>query len=84
MGALTLGLTSCDPASLDPSRDLPEDPDCLLDRPEYWVLSKELAGCAPLPADELSFTVTRRGEVVVSKNAGPQVCFYFNTILFYS
>ncbi|CAH1390082.1 unnamed protein product [Nezara viridula] len=73
MGALTLGLTSCDPATLDPHRDLPEDPDCLLDRPEYWVLSKDLAGWAPQPGDELSFTVTRRGEVVVSKNSGPQV-----------
>lgn len=73
MGALTLGLTSCDPSTLDPQRDLPEDPDCLLDRPEYWVLSKDLAGWAPQPLDELSFTVTRRGEVVVSKNAGPQV-----------
>ena len=39
IGSLAFGLTSCDPASLDPER-LPEDSDMLLDRSEYWVVSK--------------------------------------------
>jgi hypothetical protein len=39
IGSLAFGLTSCDPAGLDPDR-LPEDSDMLLDRSEYWVVSK--------------------------------------------
>jgi protein neuralized len=39
IGSLAFGLTSCDPAMLDPER-LPEDSDMLLDRSEYWVVSK--------------------------------------------
>ena len=52
-GSLAFGLTSCDPATLDPA-DLPEDSDCLLDRPEYWVVSKDVAN-TPDTGDELSF-----------------------------
>ena len=38
IGSLAFGLTNCDPSTID-VRDLPEDSDLLLDRPEYWVVS---------------------------------------------
>lgn len=69
VGALALGLTSCDPASLQ-STDLPDDSDMLLDRPEYWVVSKDVAS-TPVRGDEISFCVTANGEVQISKNGGP-------------
>lgn len=69
VGALALGLTSCDPARLA-VEDLPDDSDLLLDRPEYWVVSKDVAS-SPQPGDEIAFTVTHFGEVQMSKNGGP-------------
>ncbi|XP_012283226.1 protein neuralized isoform X2 [Orussus abietinus] len=69
VGALALGLTSCDPARLT-AEDLPDDSDLLLDRSEYWVVSKDVASC-PEPGDEIAFTVTHYGEVQMSKNGGP-------------
>lgn len=68
-GALALGFTSCDPARLT-TTDLPDDSDLLLDRPEYWVVSKDVAS-SPQPGDEIAFTVTHFGEVQMSKNGGP-------------
>ncbi|XP_075222418.1 E3 ubiquitin-protein ligase neur isoform X3 [Lycorma delicatula] len=69
LGALALGLTSCDPATLQPN-DLPDDSDLLLDRPEYWVVSKDVASC-PQRGDELAFCITHNGEVQMSKNGSP-------------
>ncbi|KAG8266890.1 protein neuralized isoform X2 [Homalodisca vitripennis] len=69
LGALALGLTSCDPSTLQ-SCDLPDDSDLLLDRPEYWVVSKDVANC-PQRGDELAFCITHAGEVQMSKNGGP-------------
>lgn len=69
VGALALGLTSCDPATLQPT-DLPDDSDILLDRPEYWVVSKDVAA-TPKRGDEIMFCVTAAGEVLISKNRGP-------------
>lgn len=69
VGALALGLTSCDPARLT-ADDLPDDSDLLLDRPEYWVVSKDVAS-SPQYGDEIAFTVTHLGEVQMSKNGGP-------------
>ncbi|XP_023178835.2 protein neuralized isoform X2 [Drosophila hydei] len=71
MGALALGLTSCNPALLQPN-DLPNDSDFLLDRPEYWVVSKDIAA-APQRGDEIAFFVAPNGEVSISKNNGPAV-----------
>ncbi|KAL9896611.1 protein neuralized isoform X1 [Glossina fuscipes] len=71
VGALALGLTSCNPAALQPG-DLPNDSDFLLDRPEYWVVSKDIA-TAPQRADEIAFFVAPNGEVTISKNNGPAV-----------
>ncbi|RZF44963.1 hypothetical protein LSTR_LSTR001924 [Laodelphax striatellus] len=71
LGALALGLTSCDPATLTAS-DLPDDSDLLLDRPEYWVVSKDVANY-PQRGDELTFSITHSGEVQMSKNGSPPV-----------
>lgn len=68
VSALALGLTSCDPATLQ-SNDLPDDSDMLLDRPEYWVVSKDVAS-TPIVGDEIMFCVTHSGEVQISKNGG--------------
>jgi len=66
IGSLAFGLTSCDPSLLDTS-GLPEDSDMLLDRPEYWVVSKDVAN-TPDIGDELSFLVNEDGTVEFSKN----------------
>lgn len=69
VGSLALGLTSCDPNFLQ-GTDLPDDSDLLLDRPEYWVVSKDFAS-SPQRGDEISFCVTHSGEVQISKNGRP-------------
>ena len=69
IGSLAFGVTSCDPASLE-SADLPEDADMLLDRPEYWVVTKDVSS-APDTWDELSFQVNTDGSVEFSRNGGP-------------
>ncbi|XP_012256118.1 protein neuralized isoform X3 [Athalia rosae] len=80
VGALALGLTSCDPAKLT-AEDLPDDSDLLLDRPEYWVVSKDVAS-SPQPGDEIAFTVTHYGEVQMSKNGGtPSVVMHVDQTL---
>lgn len=68
IGGLALGLTSCDPAHLSP-QDLPDDSDQLLDRPEYWVVSKDVAA-APNTGDEIAICVTPSGEVTIRRNGG--------------
>lgn len=65
-GALAFGLTSCNPGTLSP-HDLPDDSDDLLDRPEYWVVSKDIAS-RPVNGDELIFSITLSGEVQMRKN----------------
>lgn len=60
VGGLAFGVTSCDPNCLH-SIDLPDDADLLLDRPEYWVVHKDV--CAkPDVGDELSFSLASSGE----------------------
>jgi len=66
MGSLAFGLTSANPANID-LESLPEDSDMLLDRPEYWVVSKDVAN-TPEEGDELSFCVKGDGAVEFSKN----------------
>ncbi|CRL00620.1 CLUMA_CG013880, isoform A [Clunio marinus] len=67
-GSLALGLTSCNPNSLI-SSDLPDDADVLLDRPEYWVVSKDIGQIVQLSrGDEIKFSVLMSGEVQISRN----------------
>ncbi|KAJ8952958.1 hypothetical protein NQ318_006575 [Aromia moschata] len=67
-GCLGLGLTSCDPSTLV-QNDLPDDSNFLLDRPEYWVLSKDFARNLN-KGDEISFCISPNGEVQISRNGG--------------
>lgn len=67
-GCLGLGLTSCDPSTLQ-SHDLPADANFLLDRPEYWVISKDFARNLN-KGDEISFCISYNGEVQISRNGG--------------
>jgi len=66
IGSLAFGLTNCDPGTFNVS-ELPEDSDLLLDRPEYWVVSKDVAN-SPAQGDELSFTVKNDGSVEFMRN----------------
>lgn len=77
VGSLALGLTSCDPSTLQMS-DLPDDSDLLLDRPEYWVVSKDVASTL-VRGDELCFSISGNGEVSISKNGGaPSVIMHID------
>ena len=73
IGSIAFGLTNCDPATLD-VQNLPEDSDLLLDRSEYWVVSKDVANC-PAVGDELSFQINRDGSVEFSKNGNSSSVF---------
>jgi len=80
IGSIAFGLTNCDPSSID-TEDLPEDSDLLLDRPEYWVVSKDVANC-PGVGDELSFQINLDGSVEFSKNGNiPSVFMHVDTSL---
>ncbi|KAK7110356.1 hypothetical protein V1264_014242 [Littorina saxatilis] len=68
IGGLGFGLTACDPSTVTAS-SLPDDADLLLDRPEYWVVNKDVCR-NPEVGDELSFAVTGEGEVLYSRNNG--------------
>lgn len=70
-GSLAFGLTTCDPSTLS-SRDLPSDPHLLLDRPEYWVVVKNVAS-NPASGDLLTFYITSSGQVQLVKNQLPPV-----------
>ena len=73
IGSLAFGLTNCDPSSIN-LRDLPEDSDLLLDRSEYWVVSKDVAN-NPDVNDELSFKINLDGSVEFSKNGNMPSAF---------
>jgi Neuralized len=60
VGGLAFGVTSCDPSRLRAS-DLPDDADLLLDRPEYWVVHKDVC-VKPDVGDELSFHLCTSGK----------------------
>jgi len=59
-GSLAFGLTCCDPATLWTDL-LPDDSDLLLDRPEYWVVNKDVCA-SPEVGDELIFHLTKEGK----------------------
>lgn len=80
IGSLAFGLTNCDPSTID-VRELPEDSDLLLDRPEYWVVSKDVAN-NPEVGDELSFMINADGSVEFSKNGNiPSTFMHVDTSL---
>ena len=56
---LAFGMTATDPNTIN-TADLPDDSDLLLDRPEYWVVNKDVCANAEI-GDELSFHLTEEG-----------------------
>ncbi|XP_044267944.1 protein neuralized-like isoform X2 [Tribolium madens] len=64
-GRIALGVTSFNP-SFD-TTILPQDPDLLLDRPEYWVLVDDPTWNFARD-DEISFTIGEKGEMKIWKN----------------
>ncbi|UYV71724.1 NEURL1B [Cordylochernes scorpioides] len=72
---LTFGLTTCNPSSLS-QQDLPDDPDDLMDRPEYWVVKKDVVQ-APRVGDSFSFRFLPSGEVQVARNSDSYQTFLF-------
>lgn len=73
-GALSIGVTTCDPGTLRPS-DLPFSPEALVDRKEFWAVCR-----VPGPlhsGDILGLVVNADGELHLSHNgaaAGMQLC----------
>jgi len=61
-GGLAFGVTSCDPASIA-KEVLPDDSDQLLNRPEYWVVHKDMY-TKPERGDQLSFHLTTAGALI--------------------
>jgi hypothetical protein len=59
-GGLSVGLTTNDPGGLRRSA-LPDDPHKLLDRPEYWVVHRDIH-TRPKIGNELCFHVTKTGK----------------------
>ena len=59
VGGLAFGMTACEPTDIV-SDELPDDSDLLLDRPEYWVVNKDVCS-SPEVGDELSFHMTEEG-----------------------
>lgn len=70
-GSLAFGLTTCNPSTLN-TDDLPDDPHILLDRPEYWIVIKDIAN-RPIAGDEIAFKITETGQVIMTKNRQPPV-----------
>nr|CAG4638338.1 EOG090X03H5 [Cyclestheria hislopi] len=80
VGGMAFGFTTCNPASLIPSV-LPDDADMLLDRPEYWVISKDVAR-GPTLGDEVEFHLSHTGEVMMTCNRGqPTLLMHVDTSL---
>lgn len=76
-GSLAVGLTVCNPSSLSPN-DLPDDADVFLDRPEYWVVQKDIGRFMQLSqGDHIKFTVSLTGEVQVSRNDDTPITLYY-------
>lgn len=65
-GSLGIGVTSWDPENLKPE-DLPEDPEMLIDRPEYWVTRSDLANNLKR-GDYIGLSLRHNGEINVLCN----------------
>lgn len=65
-GSLGFGLTTCDPRLVSPNQ-LPDDAYDLLDRAEYWVVSKNFVGLVE-EGDEIIIYINGEGEVKIRRN----------------
>lgn len=66
VGSLSFGVTCCDPNSIGIG-ELPDDPNQLVDRREYWVMSRNVAEDTK-PGDLLVFCVNDNGKRLLSRN----------------
>lgn len=71
VGSLSFGVTCCDPSSIGIG-ELPDDPNQLVDRREYWVMSRNVAE-ETKPGDVLIFSINNNGEVLCSKNGNAEI-----------
>ncbi|XP_050544074.1 protein neuralized isoform X2 [Daktulosphaira vitifoliae] len=71
VGSLSFGVTCCDPNTIGIG-ELPDDPNQLVDRREYWVMSRNVAE-ETKPGDILVFSINHNGEVLCAKNGGLEV-----------
>lgn len=78
IGSLSFGLSGADPRNVT-SNSLPEDSELLLQRPEYWVLSKDVLA-NPHSGDEICFTLALDGAVLCSVNNGPDRVLFHSDI----
>lgn len=60
VGSLSFGVTCCDPNSIAIG-ELPDDPNQLVDRREYWVMSRNVAEDTK-PGDVLLFSINNNGK----------------------
>lgn len=60
VGSLSFGVTCCDPNSIGIG-ELPDDPNQLVDRREYWVMSRNVAEDTK-PGDVLVFSINNNGD----------------------
>lgn len=60
VGSLSFGVTCCDPNSIGIG-ELPDDPNQLVDRREYWVMSRNVAEDTK-PGDVLVFSINNNGK----------------------
>jgi len=63
VGSLSFGVTCCDPNSIGIG-ELPDDPNQLVDRREYWVMSRNVAEDTK-PGDLLVFCINNNGNFIV-------------------
>lgn len=59
VGSLSFGITCCDPNNIGIG-ELPDDPNQLVDRREYWVMSRNVAEDTQ-PGDVLIFSINHNG-----------------------
>lgn len=76
VGSLSFGVTCCDPNTVRVG-ELPDDPNQLVDRPEYWVMSRNVAEDTR-PGDLLTFTINDNGN---RKRPLPWVHDLFETVI---
>lgn len=62
-GGMGFGVTNCSPAQLS-NFEFPDDSEELLNRPEFWAVSKD-HDREPILNDEYKFYVSARGKVAL-------------------
>lgn len=80
VGSLSFGVTCCDPNSIAIG-ELPDDPNQLVDRREYWVMSRNVAEDTK-PGDLLVFSINHNGNFIPSRFCSFGRMEYHRTVVF--